>query len=116
MGMEVGDAVGPRLAGQAEAIQAMRPAREAKWAWKWVMPSARAWRASSTAWATSSPGSVARTGRICAKRSRSESWTRPWASWAHMSMAFRGRGTQVTRARTRAISGWKRESVVGRSA
>ena len=99
-----------------EAIQAVRPAREAKWACRWVMPSSRAARASTMPWATSSAGNEAMAGMRAAKRVRISSSARPEVRMFHISEALRGRGTQLTGASTYAISGWKRVSVVGRSA
>ena len=66
--------------------------------------------------ATSSAGRSAMSGASSAKRRRRSSWRRELLSWAQKSLAFAGRGTHETWARTRAISGWKRASVVGRSA
>ena len=53
---------------------------------------------------------------ISARRERCSASGSESVSRLHNSQALKGRGIHDTPARTRAISGWKRESVVGRSA
>ena len=53
---------------------------------------------------------------IPARRERCPASGSESVSRLHSSQALKGRGIHDTPARTRAISGWKRESVVGRSA
>ncbi len=101
----------------AEATIAVRAASVAKWAWMCVIPSRRRCMARSTACATSE-GSIRTSSGISspivAPKPGSSSCAR--ANTSHSPASRCARGRWVTGACTCAICGWKRASVVGRSA
>ena len=105
------------MPASSAAISAVRPDRDAKWAWRWVMPRSATSQARSIAWCTSGASYSASSGSSRAKRSGNSGIARvARANTCHASATLYGLAIMWTGACTRAISGWKRVSVVGRSA